>query len=178
MELQIIQKKIFEVRGHRVMIDFHLATLYGVETRALVQAVKRNIKRFPARYMFQLSKKEFKVLISQIVISKTEKRGGTQKPPYAFTEHGITMLSAVLRSDTAIKTSIAIVDAFILLKQYNNNFELLNERIIELEAKFNTKIENINEVINLLLTQPDLLLAEKKTVEKTKRNPIGFKTEE
>ena len=108
MELQIIQKKIFEIRGQRVMLDFHLAELYGVETRALVQAVKRNIKRFPLRYMFQLNRAEFKVLISQIVISKKEKRGGTQKLPYAFTEHGITMLSAVLRSDTAIKASLAI----------------------------------------------------------------------
>lgn len=175
MELQIIQKKIFEIRGQRVMFDKHLAELYGVKTRVLVQAVKRNIKRFPERYMFQLTKVEFNTLISQIVISKTEKRGGTQKPPYAFTEHGITMLSAVLRSDTAIKTSIAIVDAFILLKQYQNNFGLLQERIDELEAKFNTKIENINEVINFLLTQPELLIPEKKSIEKTKRNPIGFK---
>ena len=176
MELQIIQKKIFEIRGQRVMLDFHLAELYGVETRILVRAVKRNIKRFPERYMFQLSKEEFKVLISQIGISKTEKRGGTQKMPYAFTEHGITMLSAVLRSDTAIKTSIAIVDAFILLKQHHNNFELLHERIDELEAKFNIKIENINEVINFLLAQPELIVVEKKAAEKAERNPIGFKT--
>ena len=176
MELQIIQRKIVEINGQRIMVDFHLAGLYGVETRILVRAVKRNIKRFPARYMFQLTKEEHKVLISQIGIAKTEKRGGTQRPPYAFTEHGITMLSAVLKSDTAIKTSIAIVDAFILLKQYQNNFELLQERIDELEGKFNTKIENINEVINFLLTQPELLVAEKKTVEKTKRNTIGFKT--
>lgn len=157
------------------MLDFHLAGLYGVETRILVRAVKRNIKRFPDRYMFQLTKEEFKVLKSQIGISKTEKRGGTQKLPYAFTEHGITMLSAVLRSDTAIKTSIAIVDAFILLKQYHNNYELLKERIDELESRFNTKIENINEVINFLLTQPELLIEEKNKNAKTKRNPIGFK---
>src|SRR5437762_2302563 len=121
MELLIIQKRIFEIRGERVMLDFHLAELYRVETRVLVQAVKRNLKRFPSRYMFQLNKEEFKVLISQIVISKKEKRGGTQKLPYAFTEHGITMLSSVLRSETAIKVSIAIVDAFVLLKQYHNN---------------------------------------------------------
>ena len=178
MELTIIQKKIFELRGHRVMLDFHLAQLYGVETRILVRAVKRNIKRFPVRYMFQITKEEHKGLLSQIGIAKTEKRGGTQRPPYAFTEHGITMLSAILRSDTAIKTSIAIVDAFILLKQYQNNFELLQERIDELESKFNTKIENINEVIDFLLTQPELLVTEKKVVEKVKRNPIGFKTKE
>ena len=86
MELVIIQKKIFEIRGERVMLDFHLAELYGVETRILVRAVKRNINRFPARYMFQLNKAELKVLISQIGISKTEKRGGRQKLPYAFTD--------------------------------------------------------------------------------------------
>jgi hypothetical protein len=84
------------------------------------------------------------------------------------------MLSAVLRSDTAIKTSIAIIDAFILLKQYHNNFELLQLRITELESKFNTKIEYINEVINFLLSQPDRLAPEKE--QKTKRKPIGFKT--
>ncbi len=174
MELQIIQKKIVEVRGHRVMIDFHLAELYGVETRILVRAVKRNIKRFPERYMFQFTKEELRNWISQFGTSNREKMG-LRKLPYAFTEHGITMLSAVLRSETAIKTSIAIVDAFILLKQYQNNFELLQERIDELEAKFNTKIENINEVINFLLQQPELIVAEKKKSETKKRNPIGFK---
>lgn len=137
MELITIQRKIFEIRGQRVMLDFHLAELYATETRILVRAVKRNIRRFPAHYMFQLNKVEFKTLISQIGISKKEKRGGTQRPPYAFTEHGITMLSAVLRSDTAIKVSIAVVDAFILLKQYHNNYKGLEQRISELEKKFN-----------------------------------------
>ncbi len=178
MELQIIQKKIFEIRGNKVMLDFHLAELYGVETRVLVQAVKRNIKRFPSRYMFQLNKNEFLVLMSQIVISKIEKRGGTRKLPYAFTEHGVTMLSAVLRSDTAVKASIAIVDAFILLKQYQNNFELLQQRIDELESKFNKKLENINEVIELLLAYPDLQNEQNKQVESPKRKPIGFKRED
>ena len=149
MELQIIQKKIFEIRGQRVMLDFHLAELYGVETRILVRAVKRNIKRFPERYMFQFTKEELKNWISQFGISNREKMG-LRKLPYAFTEHGITMLSSVLRSDTAINTSLAIVDAFILLKQYQNNFGELQKRINELEAKFNTKIENINEVINFV----------------------------
>jgi hypothetical protein len=131
------------------MLDFHLAELYGVETRILVRAVKRNIKRFPERYMFQFTKEELKNWISQFGISNREKMG-LRKLPYAFTEHGITMLSSVLRSDTAINTSLAIVDAFILLKQYQNNFGELQKRINELEAKFNTKIENINEVINFV----------------------------
>jgi hypothetical protein len=170
MELLIIQERIFEIRGQRVMLDFHLAELYKVETRVLVQAVKRNLKRFPSRYMFQLTKDEFKTLISQIVISKKEKRGGTQKLPYAFTEHGITMLSAVLRSDTAIKVSIAIVDAFIILKQYHNNYESLGKRIDELEEKFGRKIENITEVIEFLLSKP-----EPKEPKPKARKKIGFK---
>jgi len=157
------------------MLDFHLAELYGVETRALVQAVKRNIKRFPPRYMFQLIDEELKIWKSQIVISNRE-RMGLRKLPYAFTEHGITMLSAVLRSDTAIKVSIAIVDAFILLKQYQNNFALLQLRINELEAKFNRKIENINEVIDFLLAQPEFTVREKSSA-KTERRQIGFKAE-
>lgn len=175
MELVVIQKKIFEIRGQRLMLDFHLAELYGVETRALVQAVKRNIKRFPPRYMFQLTAEELNNWKSQIVISNRE-RMGMRKPPYAFTEHGITMLSAVLRSDTAIKTSIAIVDAFILLKQYQNNFTLLQQRINELEAKFNRKIENINEVIDFLLAQPEFTVREKASA-KAERKQIGFKVE-
>ncbi len=168
MELVIIQKKIFIIRGQKVMLDFHLAEMYGVQTRVLVQAVKRNIKRFPFGFMFQLNPEEFKVLMSQIVTSKTEKRGGTQKLPYAFTEHGITMLSSALRSDTAINVNISIVRAFILLKQYNNDFALLNKRIDELESKFNKKIENINEIIEYLTSKPQ--------IEKPKpRKPIGFK---
>lgn len=176
MELQIIQKKIAEIRGQRVMFDFHLAELYGVETRVLNQAVKRNIKRFPLDFMFQLTLNEWDSLNSSQFVISSRKHRGVKYLPYAFTEHGITMLSSVLRSETAINVNIAIVRAFILLKQYHNNFELLQERIDELEGKFNTKIENINEVINFLLTQPELLVAEKKTVEKTKRNTIGFKT--
>ena len=92
MQLQLIQKKIYELRGQRVMLDFDLAELYDVETRALNQAVKRNAERFPERFMFQLNREEWKSLISQIVISKNEKRGGTQKSPFVFTEHGVAML--------------------------------------------------------------------------------------
>jgi len=170
MEIIKIQRKIFELRGQNVMLDKDLATLYGVETRILVRAVKRNIKRFPAYYMFQLNKEEFKTLISQIGTSKKEKRGGTQKLPHVFTEHGITMLSAVLHSDTAIKVGISVVDAFILLKQYHNDYKGLAQRINELEAKFNTKIENINEVIEYLLHPPEPI--------KTERKQIGYKLSE
>ncbi|MGQ0828637.1 MAG: ORF6N domain-containing protein [Bacteroidota bacterium] len=167
MELEIIQKHIFELRGQRVMLDFHLGELYGVETKALKRAVNRNVRRFPSDFMFELTKSEFENLRYQF---DTSNWGGTRYLPYAFTEHGITMLSSVLRSDTAINVNINIVRAFILLKQYSNNFKLLQKRIDELESKFNRKIENINEVIDLLLAQPEPKPKKEKLIKK-----IGFK---
>lgn len=123
MELTLIQKKIFVIRGHRVMLDRDLAEMYGVETRVLMQAVKRNAERFPFDFMFQLNKQGSESLRSQIV---TLKRGQHSKYlPYAFTEHGITMLSGVLK-----------------------------KHIGELELKFNRKIENIHDIINHLLEKP------------------------
>ena len=127
MEIQIIQNKIYEIRGQRVMLDFDLAEIYGVETKVLNQSVKRNIKRFPSDFMFQLTKEETDLYLkSQIVTSSSRsqfvtlnKRGTNVKYlPYAFTEHGVTMLSGILRSDTAIQANIQIVRAFISLRQY------------------------------------------------------------
>ena len=168
MELAIIQKKIVIIRGQRVMLDFHLSEMYGVETRALKQAVKRNLDRFPPDFMFTMNEKEVDMLVSQNVIPSKSYLGGSL--PFAFSEHGITMLSSVLKSKTAININIAVVRAFILLKQYHNNFSLLQQRIDELESKFNRKIENINEVIELLLSSPE------PKVEKPKeRKLIGYK---
>ena len=112
-QLQPIQSKIYEIRGQRVMLDFDLAELYQVETKALNRAVKRNIERFPERYMFQLNKTEFENLRFQIGTSRAH--GGTRYLPYAFTEQGVSMLSAVLRSPTAIQVSILIIDAFVAI---------------------------------------------------------------
>lgn len=99
MEIDILQTKIYEIRGQRVMLDFDLALLYDVETRALNQSVKRNIDRFPEDFMFQLSKQEFEILISQFVISSSENnRGGLRKLPFAFSEQGVAMLSGLLKS--------------------------------------------------------------------------------
>jgi len=168
MELLIIQKRIFEIRGERVILDFHLAELYSVETKMLKRSVNRNIKRFPSDFMFQLTRDEYDSLRYQI---GTLKQGAHAKYlPYAFTEHGSTMLSSVLRSDTAINVNIAVVRAFILLKQYNNNYALLQKRIDELEGKFNRKIENINEVIEFLLSKP-----EPKEPKAKPRKKIGFR---
>ncbi len=108
--VKTIERSIFIIRAHKVMLDEDLATLYGVETRNLIQAVKRNIERFPHDFMFQLSKEEFISLRSQIVISKG--KGGRRYPPYAFTEQGVAMLSSVLRSSRAIQVNIQIMRAF------------------------------------------------------------------
>ncbi len=167
MELVIIQKKIFVVRGQRVMFDFHLAELYGVKTKVLIQAVKRNIRRFPSDFMFQLNREELLILRSQIVTSSW---GGSRYLPYAFTEHGITMLSSVLKSDTAIDVNIAIVRAFILLKQYNNDIKLLRKEMHEMEGRFNRKFDNINEIIEYLITKP-----EPKEEKPKPKKQIGFR---
>ena len=169
VDIQLIQKNIYIIRGQRVMLDKHLAEMYGVPTKSINLAVKRNIKRFPSDFMFQLSKEENESLRFQI---ETLKRGEHSKYyPYAFTEHGITMLSSILKSETAINVNIAVVRAFIFLKQYNSDIKILQHRIQELESKFNKKIDNINEVIEFLLTDPP----QKQKVKKEIRTKIGYK---
>lgn len=150
------------------MLDKHLAEMYGVPTKSINLAVKRNIKRFPSDFMFQLSKEELQDLRLQI---ETSSWGGSRYIPNAFTEHGITMLSSILKSETAINVNIAVVRAFIFLKQYNSDIKTLQHRIQELESKFNKKIDNINEVIEFLLTDPP----EKQKEKKETRTKIGYK---
>jgi ORF6N domain len=151
MDLQLIQNKIFQIRGHRVLLDFQLAELYEVETRALNQAVKRNPDRFPPDFMIQLSSEEWAILKSQFVISKEEKRGGTRKLPFAFTEQGVAMLSSVLNSKKAIDVNIAIMRAFVLLRQHLADYKDLKEEIKKLEKEMNLKFKDIYEAINYLL---------------------------
>ena len=114
-EIEEIKTRIHEIRGRQVMIDKDLAELYGVEVRTLNQAVKRNAKRFPPDFMFQLDKDEWEILKSQFVISSW---GGARTLPYAFTEQGVAMLSSVLRSDTAIEVNIRIMRTFVAVRQY------------------------------------------------------------
>src|SRR5436189_3440596 len=127
MQLQVIQQKIFEIRDQKVMFDFDLAELYQAETKRLKEAVRRNIQRFPNDFMFQLTKDEFESLRTQFATSN--QRGGRRYRPYAFTEHGITMLASVLRSETAIKMNIAIVRAFIALKKFATQYDELLKQI-------------------------------------------------
>jgi hypothetical protein len=147
MELQIIQNKIYEIRGLRVMLDYDLAELYEVETRILNQAVKRNINRFPQDFMFQLTNNEFDNLISQIVTSSW---GGTRKLPFAFTEKGVAMLASVLKSGKAIEVNIEIVRAFVVLRQYALGFAELNQKLesfmIETNMQFNEIYQALTEM--------------------------------
>lgn len=115
--IERVAAKIYRIRGAKVMLDFDLAEIYAVKTGALVQAVKRNGERFPRHFMFQLSDAEFAEWRSQIVMSNPGARMGLRRPPYAFTEQGVAMLSAVLRSKAAIQVSIAIMDAFVRLRE-------------------------------------------------------------
>lgn len=147
---QEIQTRIFEIRGERVMLDRDLAELYGVETKVLNQAVKRNIERFPKRFMFQLGNQEFANLKSQIV---TASWGGSRTIPYAFTEQGVAMLSAVLKSPTAIQVSIAIMDAFVQIRRMivDNHMKALEMsdikmRLEQLEQGLEENLEAVNDL--------------------------------
>lgn len=152
MELKIIQNKIFEIRGQSVMLDFDLAELYEVETRVLNQAVKRNIKRFPSDFMFQLTNKEFDVLMSQSVISSW---GGTRKLPHAFTEHGVTMLASVLRSERAIEINIQVVRAFIALRQYALGYAELNQKLETFMLETNMQFSDIYQALTEMASKTE-----------------------
>ena len=162
-ELALIKSKIYEIRGVKVMLDFDLAEIYGVETRTLNQSIKRNMDRFPCDFMFQLTNQEFVILMSQIVISSW---GGTRKLPYAFTEHGVAMLASVLKSKKAIEINLDIVRAFIALRQYALGYAELNRKIDDFMSETNTQFEDIYHIL-------DELSAHKKELEKP-QNRIGF----
>ena len=131
-DLMIVQNLIYEIRGQKVMLDADLARLYQVETKVLNQAVRRNIKRFPEDFMFQLDNKEFANLKSQIVTSSW---GGRRTPPLAFTEEGIAMLSSVLHSDVAIAANISILRAFVKVREYLLMVSTVSAEVKELRAK-------------------------------------------
>jgi len=171
MELSIIQSKIHNVRGFHVMLDFDLAQIYQVETRVFNQQIKRNIKRFPPDFMFQLTKQEFTNLISQNVTSSW---GGIRKMPFVFTEHGVTMSANVLKSDVAIDASILIVRAFVALRQFlinppinevkelQNEVRQLKQYIEDVFADYN----DINEDTRMELELVNQTLAELQTKNK------------
>lgn len=144
-----IQNRIFTIRGVQVMIDRDLAEFYGVETRVLNQAVKRNIERFPVEFMFQLNKEEVEYWKSQIVMSNKEIMG-LRKPPFVFTEAGVAMLSATLRSETAVKMSVEIIKAFVEMRKFIINNAVLFDRLTKLEDKQIITDSKIDLLLNAL----------------------------
>lgn len=145
MELSVIQSLIYEIRGLKVMLDRDLAGMYGVETRILIQSVKRNIERFPNDFMFQLTKKEFEHWKSQIVMSKSDKMG-LRRAPYAFTELGVAMLSSVLHSKTAIEINISIMRAFVFVRNVLANPPI--DKVSELQKEVSDLKKYIEEVFS------------------------------
>lgn len=173
----LIQSRILSLREQRVMLDADLAQLYGVETRALVQAVKRNLSRFPDDFMFQLAAEEWQALRSQTVISNVEGRGGRRTAPYAFTEQGVAMLSSVLGSQQAIAVNIEIMRTFVRVRALAATHGDLAKRLVDLEEKTealainhdvfsrNTKaqLKQVFDALRELMTPPD-----------PPKRPIGF----
>ena len=183
--LTLIQSKIYEVRGQKVMLDFDLAEMYQVETRILNQSVKRNQSRFPEDFMFQLTNEEWEDMSSQFVMTSRAKRPKSALP-LAFTEHGVVMLSSILRSDIAIQTSVLIVRAFVDIRQLIAKFPV--DRVGQLEIQM---VELINYIVEAFTVYNDinedtrtqleliyLTLAElqaQKAIADKPRNPIGFR---
>ncbi len=163
--IERIQSAILLTRGQRVMLDADLAEPYGVETRALTQAVKRNAERFPRDFMFRLTKKEFGSLRSQSVMSRSW--GGRRYPPYVFTEQGVAMLSSVLRSERAVRVNIEIMRAFVQLRQLLASRQDLARKLAEMERKYDAQFRGVFAAIRQLMEPPP----------QPKKPPIGFATE-
>ena len=183
-----IESLIYEIRGKKIMLDRDLARLYGVETKVLNQAVKRNIKRFPEDFMFQLTLEEYSNLKSQIVTSSW---GGTRKLPLVFTEQGLAMLSGLLNSDTAISVNIAIMRTFASIRQYlyNNHaisleLETIKTKLEILERDNEENLEAVNDLsedmrkeINTIYQAIAALSIKEDSTTREPRRKIGFKTE-
>ncbi|MFH1157943.1 MAG: ORF6N domain-containing protein [Pseudomonadota bacterium] len=163
--LRIIESRIFSIREHKVMLDTHLAELYGVETKVLVQAVKRNVGRFPDDFMFQLSDDEFESLRLQFVTLKPAGRGQHRKYlPYVFTQEGVAMLSGVLRSPRAVQTNVAIMRTFVRMRETMISHKDLSRRLDDMERKHDTKFRAIFDALRGLMEPPPL----------PPKRPIGF----
>ena len=160
-----IVDKIFQVRGERVMLDIHLAEFYGVETRALKQAVRRNRERFPEDFMFELSEDETNLMVSQFVIPSKQHLGGAT--PFAFTESGVAMISSVLRSPKAVAMNIAIVRTFVALRRLAIDHKDLADRLSLLENRYDSRFSELYDLLNKLLIP-----------QRAERNKIGYKPSE
>lgn len=153
--LESIARAIFQIRGHRVMLDEDLAALYEVEVKALNQAVKRNLARFPEDFMFQLTREEAAALRSQTVTLKAGRGEYRKYLPYAFTEQGVAMLSSVLRSDRAVHVNIEIMRAFVRLRQMLASNAELARKLTALEKKYDAQFKVVFDAIRELMAPPD-----------------------
>lgn len=175
MELLLIQQRIYEIRGQKVMLDFDLSVLYEVETKVLNQAVNRNKDRFPKDFMFRLTRDEYNILRSQFVTLETGKGKYSKYNPYAFTEHGITMLASVLRSSTAIKMNIAIIRAFIALRKFVIQYKDILEQLNGLKEKIGSHDAQLNQIYEALENMLDKKVEEENSQKDWQnRLRIGF----
>ena len=168
--IEVIERKIYLIRGQKIILDNDLADLYGVSIRVLNQAVKRNLNRFPEDFMFQLTKEEDESLRSQFVILKRERGKHRKYLPHAFTEQGIAMLSGVLSSDRAVHVNIAIMRAFVKLREMISLNKELAHKLMQLERKIekhDTEIKVIFDAIRQLMATPE-----------PKEKKIGFRVRE
>ena len=166
MELEQIKQSIHEIRGRKVILDFELAKMYQVENKRLKESVRRNIRRFPEDFMFELSTEEWLVLRTKFATSSW---GGPRYNPFAFTEQGVAMLSSVLNSETAIDINISIIRAFVLLRAFALSYQELQEKLIALEKKHNQKFTDIDQVLNYLIQK------EQQKIQQTERKQVGYK---
>ena len=162
MEMTIIQNKIYTIRGHKIMLDYDLSELYSVETKRLNEQVRRNKERFPEDFMFRLTEKEWETMRSQIVTGSeqtmmrsqiataSQKKRNASATPYAFTEHGVTMLASVLRSPSAVQMNISIVRAFIALKQFADRYKELTDKIEPLFERLNEHDIQLSKIYDVL----------------------------
>ena len=163
-----IERSILLIRGHKIILDRDLAELYDVETRALKQAVKRNLNRFPEDFMFVLSEDEFQIWRSQFVTSKSRDKMGLRYSPMAFTEQGVAMLSSVLKSNRAVQVNILIMRAFVRMRQLLASQKGLMQKILDMEKKYDEQFKGVFAAIRALMTPP----------EPGSKNQIGFRVDE
>ena len=150
MELQLVQNKIYQIRGHKFLLDADLAILYGTNTKTLKQAVRRNKRRFREDFMFELNKAEHESLRSQIVTLEIGRGKYSKYLPYAFTEQGVAMLSSILKSNKAIDVNIAIMRAFVVLRQHLSDYNDLKQEIGKLEREMKRKFKDIDQALRYL----------------------------
>jgi hypothetical protein len=166
MEIELIKNSIHEIREKKVILDFELAKMYQTETKRLKESVRRNIRRFPPDFMFELTAEEWGNLRSQFATSSW---GGQRYLPFAFTEQGVAMLSSVLNSEIAIDVNIAIMRTFVIMRQFALTYQELSEKLLELEKQHNQKFDNIEQVLTYLMQK------DKQQTQQITRKQVGYK---